>query len=150
MLRANKGNDFTRITFIFPLLNYIHNILEVKVLDKEKEKKEIGGLVFVACMFIGAGICLLFGRADVGGAIGMGIGFLAMAFLRGKEVRRVEVSVPKTLPSIGLTLVGLLLIATGVLLFVSPELLYPYLAGVAAIILGIFLVITALISLKKT
>lgn len=115
-----------------------------------KEKKEIGGLVFVACMFIGAGIGLLFGRADVGGAIGMGVGFLTMAFLRGKEVRRVEVSVPKTLPSIGLTLVGLLLIATGILLFVSPELLYPYLAGVASIILGIFLVIAALISLKKT
>ena len=26
-------------------------------------------------MFIGAGIGLLFGRADVGGAIGMGVGF---------------------------------------------------------------------------
>ena len=115
-----------------------------------KEKKEIGGLVFVACMFIGAGIGLLFGRADVGGAIGMGVGFLAMALLKSREVKRVELSIPKTLPSIGLALVGLLFITAGVLMFISPELLYPYLAGIAAIILGIFLIVMSLISFKKT
>jgi len=65
------------------------------------------------------------------------------------EVKRVEVSVLKTLPSIGLLPVGLLLIAAGTLLFVSPELLYPYLASIAAIMLGMLFVVTSLTSLKK-
>ena len=40
--------------------------------------------MLVACMFIGAGIGMLFGKVAVGGAIGMGVGFLAMAILRMK------------------------------------------------------------------
>lgn len=51
----------------------------------EENGHNIGGLVFVALMFIGAGIGLLFGRPDAGGAIGMGLGFLAMAYLRAKK-----------------------------------------------------------------
>lgn len=42
--------------------------------------KEIGGLVMVGCMFLGAGIAWLAGvKFIIGGAIGMGVGFLAMA-----------------------------------------------------------------------
>lgn len=70
------------------------------------EDTHIGGLVFVACMFVGGGLGLLFDRPDVGGAIGMGVGFLAMALLKSREVKRVELSIPKTLPSIGLALAG--------------------------------------------
>ena len=36
------------------------------------EVEKASGLFFVALMFIGAGIGLLFNRPDVGGAIGMG------------------------------------------------------------------------------
>lgn len=42
----------------------------------------VGGLVFVVLMFIGAGVGLLFERPAAGRTIGMGLGFLAMAYLR--------------------------------------------------------------------
>lgn len=45
----------------------------------EKKGAKIGGLLFVGCMFIGAGIGMLYGNVKVGGAIGMGVGFIAMA-----------------------------------------------------------------------
>ncbi len=47
--------------------------------EKRKKGKNIGGLVFVGCMFIGAGIGMAMGKVAVGGAIGMGVGFLGMA-----------------------------------------------------------------------
>lgn len=46
---------------------------------KSKNKNDIPGLIFVGCMFIGAGVGFLTGHIVVGGAIGMGFGFLMMA-----------------------------------------------------------------------
>jgi len=43
------------------------------------------GLVFVAFLFIGMGIGLLFHREDAGTLLGLGAGFLAMAYLRYKS-----------------------------------------------------------------
>ena len=51
--------------------------MEEKV--KKKSGSSIGGLVFVGCMFIGAGIGMLYKSTETGGAIGMGVGFIAMA-----------------------------------------------------------------------
>jgi len=38
----------------------------------------IGGVVFFGCMFIGAGIGMLFNEQEIGGAFGMGVGSIAM------------------------------------------------------------------------
>jgi hypothetical protein len=40
------------------------------------------GLIFVGLMFLGMGVGVLFGRADVGTLIGLGLGFIGMALLR--------------------------------------------------------------------
>lgn len=45
--------------------------------------RHVGGLVFVGLMFLGMGLGLLVERPDVGLFVGMGLGFIAMAFLRG-------------------------------------------------------------------
>ena len=36
-------------------------------------------------MFIGAGLGYIFGNVQAGGALGMGVGFLAMAYFRFKS-----------------------------------------------------------------
>jgi hypothetical protein len=57
--------------------------------SKDRSESAIGGVFFVGCMFIGAGLGLFFGEVAVGGAIGMGCGFIAMgviwAYFKGKE-----------------------------------------------------------------
>ena len=47
----------------------------------EKGISKIGGLFFIGFMFTGAGIGMLLGNTKIGGALGMGIGFIAMAFI---------------------------------------------------------------------
>lgn len=113
------------------------------------EDKHIGGLVFVACMFIGAGIGLIFGRPDAGGAIGMGVGFMLMAILRRTEIKRVELTVPRTLPSLVLIVIGLLTIVVGLALLYAPEIIYPYLAGIAALVIGALILTFGLVTLVK-
>ncbi len=48
----------------------------------------IGGMFFVGFMFVGAGIGFVYHAVHIGGAIGMGVGFLALgatvAYYKGK------------------------------------------------------------------
>lgn len=46
--------------------------------EKKKSGTKIGGIVFVGCMFLGGGIGMLYNSEEIGGAIGMGVGFIAM------------------------------------------------------------------------
>ena len=46
---------------------------------ENKNSSAIGGVAFAGCMFIGAGIGMIYGKVKIGGAIGMGVGFLVMA-----------------------------------------------------------------------
>ncbi|MDQ3192463.1 MAG: hypothetical protein M3Q58_12790 [Bacteroidota bacterium] len=48
---------------------------------KNKKGSSIGGITLVGCMFLGAGIGMLFNKVQIGGAIGMGAGFIAMAVI---------------------------------------------------------------------
>lgn len=59
----------------FVLLSNSNNLK----MESKKKKIEIGSLLFVGCMFIGGGLGMLFDAVEVGGAIGMGVGFIAMA-----------------------------------------------------------------------
>ena len=113
---------------------------------RREELRHFSGLAFVACMFIGAGIGLVFGRPDVGGALGMGVGFLLMGFLRVKVIHPtpLTLSLPKTFGNLILTVIGILLILAGVLIFYNPQLLYPYLAGLALIIVGLIVLVSGL------
>ncbi|MBA3901086.1 MAG: hypothetical protein H0X62_12920 [Bacteroidetes bacterium] len=48
---------------------------------KKKTGSSIGGIALVGSMFLGAGIGMIFNKVQIGGAIGMGIGFIAMAVI---------------------------------------------------------------------
>ena len=118
--------------------------------EEEKKGKDTSGLVFVACMFIGGGIGLLFGRPDVGGAVGMGVGFLLMAVLRGKRVKpsQATISLPRSFGQIALCSVGALMIIFGFLILYHPELIYPYLIGMGVILIGILIFLAGLIGIR--
>ena len=110
-------------------------------LSSEREARRFAGMAFVACMFIGAGMGLMFDRPDVGGAIGMGVGFLLMGFIRVRGVKVSEALVlPRTLPNIIFLLIGALLTIWGVALILCPEIIWPYLSGVSAIALGALMI----------
>ena len=50
--------------------------------DGKKERlTKGGGVILVGCMFLGAGIGMIFGSFLTGGAIGMGVGFIIMGGL---------------------------------------------------------------------
>jgi len=118
--------------------------------EEEEKGKDLSGLVFVACMFIGGGIGLLFGRPDVGGAVGMGVGFLLMAILRGKRVRSSQaiISLPRSFGQVALCSVGALMIVFGFLILYRPELIYPYLIGMGVILIGILIFLAGLIGIR--
>ena len=119
-------------------------------MSEEKKGREIAGLIFVACMFIGAGIGLLFGRPDVGGAVGMGVGFLLMGILRVKRVKPSEttISLPRSFGQAALCSVGALMIVLGLFILYRPELIYPYLVGVGVIIIGVLMILAGLIGIR--
>ena len=104
------------------------------------EGEERAGLVFVALMFIGAGVGLLFGRPDVGGAIGMGLGFLAMAILRSRyaEVRAEETAVIGRLEgSALLAIVGLIFLGGGLGMLLGLEIPWKVLGGLLGVAVGL-------------
>lgn len=48
----------------------------------DNKGNSIGGLFFVGCMFIGGGLGMYYGSTPIGGAIGMGVGFLIMGLTK--------------------------------------------------------------------
>jgi hypothetical protein len=50
----------------------------------KKKANELGGLLFVACLFIGLGFGFLFHRVSIGASFGMAVGFLLMAYIKFK------------------------------------------------------------------
>lgn len=117
-------------------------------MSEDREKGRAGGLVFVACMFIGGGIGLAIGRPDVGGAIGMGIGFIMMAFVRHKE-EPMEIRMPSSTSAYFLILLGIAFIVAGLGIMYFPDFLHTYVLAVFAILFGIGFLIMAGVRLSK-
>jgi len=110
------------------------------------ENRDISGLVFVALMFIGAGIGLLFERPDVGGAVGMGLGFLAMAYIRAKyrEIRAEKsVTLGKWRGSMLLVLIGLAFILGGLSLLFGIRIPFRYMGGLISVAIGLLFLAAA-------
>jgi hypothetical protein len=118
---------------------------------EEEKNHSFGGLAFVACMFIGAGIGMIFHHTGAGGFIGMGVGFLVMGFLRTKNIKATPVTIafPRTFGRAILTVIGLLMIAGGLSILFDLDILYPYGVGIGLILLGVFILVPALFKWKE-
>jgi len=91
-------------------------------------------------MFIGLGVGRAFGHSDVGVLIGLGIGFLMMAVVRIKT-EPILVKIPSTASGYFLILLGIALIVAGLGKIYYPDILYPYISGIAIAFFGIGLII---------
>lgn len=53
--------------------------------EDKKNKQDIGGLLFVGCLFIGLALGFYFNNIPVGVLGGLGVGFIAMGLSRGSK-----------------------------------------------------------------
>jgi hypothetical protein len=117
-------------------------------MSEEKDRGRVSGLFFVACMFVGGGIGLALGRPDVGGAIGMGVGFILMALVKTRE-EPVEIRIPSSASAYFLLLLGLAFVVSGLGIIYFRDILYPYMVGIFVILFGLGFVVMASGMLKK-
>ena len=68
--------------------------------------------LFVASMFIGLGLGMLFDQAGPGIILGMGIGFIASALV-GRIERRYVLTIPRSVSSVTLVVLGILFVVGG-------------------------------------
>lgn len=119
-------------------------------MSKEK-RADIGGLIFVGCMFLGIGIGMILENVAAGTVIGMGIGFMGMAFLRTKEIKPapVKLGFPRTLRRLILLSIGILMIVSGLTLLWKPEYMFPYVVSAGIIIVGLLFLIAGLTGMQE-
>jgi len=121
-------------------------------MSDEEEKHRWSWEVFMACMFVGLGLGMIFGESGAGVIIGMGVGFLLSAFVRIKRIERgFTVRIPRGLGGVALMLVGIALILLGFqVLGVMPMELARYAGGLALIGLGILFLVGAGMILRRS
>ena len=99
----------------------------------------LAGLSFVACILFGTGIGLLFGRPDVGAPIGVGAGFLLMGLIGARVVEPapITISIPRSFGRVLISVVGALIIVCGLFILYNVDLLYPWVAGIGIVVIGL-------------
>ena len=107
----------------------------------------LAGLSFIACILFGAGIGLLCGRPDVGGSIGVGAGFLVLALIgtRVLEPPSITIGLPRSFGRILLAAVGALIIVCGIFILYNVDLLYPWVAGIGTVVMGLVIFLGGLV-----
>ena len=115
--------------------------------EKKGRAWTFAGLSFVACILFGAGIGLLFGRPDVGGSIGVGAGFLVMGLIGARVVEPtpITISLPRSFGRILLVAVGALVIVCGLFILYNVDLLYPWVAGIGTVVMGLVIFLGGLL-----
>ncbi|GEM_PF-1039788 len=107
---------------------------------EEYSGKKLSAFLFVACILIGTGLGLLFGRPDVGSVLGTGVGFILMGVFRHKTIVEEQIRIPIYLPATFFTISGIILIATGICMFLNLQKILQYIGAIACIVIGLFAV----------
>jgi len=104
----------------------------------------VGGLVFVGLMFLGAGVGLLVGHTGAGALIGMGLGFIAMALLRGGAEEKGAEATPRPPPllaggwgAIPLLGLGAIFTAIGIALLLGLALPWKTVGALFTVLMGL-------------
>jgi len=107
----------------------------------------LAGLSFMACILFGTGIGLLFDRPDVGAPIGVGAGFLVMALIGTRVLKPTPVTIglPRSFGRILLAAVGALIIVCGIFILYDVDLLYPWVAGIGTVVMGLVIFLGGLV-----
>lgn len=114
---------------------------------KQGSEGEFGGLIFVACMFIGGGLGLAFGEVAAGWLIGMGVGFLLMGLLQTRKIKPtpIRIGLSCSIRRIVLAILGILIIISGVaLLYGHRAVIFRYLPGIVLVGIGVVALIAGL------
>jgi len=107
----------------------------------------LAGLSFIACILFGTGFGLLCDRPDVGAPIGVGAGFLVMALIgtRVLEPTPITIGLPRSFVRILLAAVGALIIVCGIFILYDVDLLYPWVAGIGTVVMGLVIFLGGLV-----
>ncbi len=111
----------------------------------DRVHKRLGGFIFVACMFLGMGIGMLFGRSGAGTLIGMGVGFVIMGLfmsgiLKVKTTETVKITIRTSFILTSLIIAGTFFIGIGLGLIFNIKILIRYISGLLCIAVGILLI----------
>ena len=119
--------------------------------EKKGRAWVLAGLSFVACILFGVGIGLSFGRPDLGALFGVGVAFLVLALIgiRIVEPTPITISLPKSFGRVVLCVIGILVIVCGFCLLYNLDLLYPWVAGIGTITMGLVIFLGGLIGRRK-
>jgi uncharacterized membrane protein HdeD (DUF308 family) len=107
-------------------------------MHEKRRNRGIGGIFIPAFLFIGLGIGLLFNLAAVGALVGLGVGFIAMAVARSRDIQ--VTNKPSSVSVLITILLGVLFILAGIGTVYFPVLIWPYLGAAVLILLGIWFI----------
>lgn len=104
------------------------------------QKSGIRSVVFIGCFFIVLGLGLAWRRPDVGALLGLGIGFMLLAFVKIKR-EPITVKIPHSFVGYLLITVGFFFVILAMGLVFYPQLIYPYLISIFIAFSGLFCIL---------
>ncbi len=116
---------------------------DVSNVEARKTRSKIAGFIFVACILICTGIGMIFDRPDVGGVLGVGIGFLLLGIFKYyvRVIKERTVTIKPILGSALAVVSGIGFIVAGVALLLNYEILIRYIGAIWSIAIGLLLVL---------
>ena len=103
--------------------------------------EKFDGKVFVAFMFLGLGIGIMFDQAGAGIMIGMGLGFIAGTLIH-IEPGSVVLKIPPVMVGATMGILGLVFLLSGLSLLIGLEIPWKIVGGLALSVVGVAILVS--------